>query len=338
MLQTMISSNTPAAPKVATAFGWVLLVVATVLCGCGKAGGDRASGNPTGRATETAAYWTRFERGASFGSGIEALNSPVYAGPVPSKHLYAALADIADAEHMRGRTVLSLPTTGVASELVSYTDAFGKSRLALAELIRAYVELAKELEDVGGKAALDGARLKRLLDQGPNNIGGVILSGMTNAVSDSARETASLRESARQLEARAAGVLAEIERLRGEEPKLLAQLGSRFQQNFAPRTPPHAAVENSPGREFFLEESQIVVTLMGQSVGGLVTGWTFEDPREIKSFKILAATNHSPVLGAYEVRAHVQGLRTGQERDFHLELTYGRLYTRWVLLELKELR
>ena len=38
----------------------------------------------------------------------------------------------------------------------------------------------------------------------------------------------------------------------------------------------------------------------------------------------------------YEVKTHVKGIRSGNERDFKLRLAYRWFYTRWVLLEIKQ--
>lgn len=328
----MTASGTNSRRILVPLHGWALPILIVALGGCGRSGEE--TGRAPGKAAETVAYWERFRRAAGFGPGIEALDSPAYSGPIPSKHWYAVLGDIADAEQMRGRTVLTLPTKDVDPKLVAYTDAYAKARKELAGTVSKYVELGKEVEDLAGKPLLDAGRLKQLLQVPPGVPGGVLVRTLTEN-SNAASRLALLREAAGQLDAEAGTVRKELERLRTEETGLLAELAKRWAREFPVRATALPAASRTDAR---LAESQIIVTLMGQCVGGLVNGWTFEDPREFKSLSLLTATNHSDVLAEYEIQFHVQGLRTGVERDFHLQLTYGRLYTRWVLLELREAR
>lgn len=333
LLRTMTASGTNSRRIPVPLHGWALPILIVALGGCGRSGEE--TGRPSGKAAETVAYWERFSRAAGFGLGIEALDFPAYSGPIPSKHWYAVLGDIADAEQMRGRTVLTLPTKDVDPKLVGYTDAYGKARKDLAGTVSKFVELGKEVEDLAGKPLLDAARLKQLLQVPPGVPGGVLVRTLTENSNAASRQLASLQEAARQLDAEAGTVLKELERLRTEETGLRTELAKRWAREFPVRAVSQPAASRTDAR---LAESQIIVTMMGQCVGGLVNGWTFEDPREFKSLSLLTATNHSDVLAEYEIQAHVQGLRTGAERDFHLQLTYGRLYTRWVLLELREAR
>ena len=315
-------------------FGGVVLVVLLIGSGCNKTGTNA----PPPRAKETSVFWERFKQAAISGTGVEALQSPAYQGPVAARDTYAVLADIVDSEQMRSRTITALPGLRVDPELVAYAAEFSKSRRELAGVAEDYLELAKEQEDVTGQPGLGAGLLGDLINPGEKGADEIIWRALSDQAQRTGKDFQRLRAPAVALEARAAAVRGELGRLTTDEIGVRVKLVQRFGGEFPPRETHASAAATTHAKGTPLFENQIIVTLLGRSLGGLMDGWTFESPQEFVSLKILSATNHSDVLADYDVQARVKGARTGVEREFKLHLSYGRLHTRWVLLEMHQLK
>jgi hypothetical protein len=113
------------------------------------------------------------------------------------------------------------------------------------------------------------------------------------------------------------------------------KLARRFDREF----PPHDSYAKTAGsdsdKDRPLSKNQIIPTLIGQRIGSWFNAWTFDSPQEFVTFNILTVKKRSDVLTDYEVQTHVKGIQSGVERDFDLHLTYGWIYTRWKLVELR---
>jgi hypothetical protein len=94
----------------------------------------------------------------------------------------------------------------------------------------------------------------------------------------------------------------------------------------------------SNAQNHVFQRSQIIKTLIGQKIGGVFDGWTFDSPQEFVSFNIVSVANPSNVRTDYEVKAHLKGIPSGEERDVDLLLTYGWLYTHWKLVGIQQLQ
>jgi hypothetical protein len=77
--------------------------------------------------------------------------------------------------------------------------------------------------------------------------------------------------------------------------------------------------------------------LIGQRIGPPLDGWSFDSLKEFVTFKIADIKDRNDVLTDYFVQIHVKGISSGQEHDFNLRLTLGKLYTRWKLVEVQQL-
>lgn len=303
-----------------------------VLLGCSVGCDGPVTAAPP-RARETQAYWEHFDQHSRFGTGVEALNWPAHPGPIPARAVYAVMGDLADGEEMRGRIISTMSGLRVDPELLNYAIQYAQARLAVAALVRGFVELAKEQEDLTGKPALAAPVLREFLQAGSPSGDGPLWEALQQHGLQTGRNVTSLRERVESLERRADGPRAEIARLRVREPELRAQLGRKYGAQFAPLGVFNGGWSTSPPT-LLLTEKDIAGSLIGQTVGGLVGGWTFESPQEFLAVKVLSATNQSDVLAGREIQVQLRGLRTGNERNYRLDLTYGRLGTRWVLLRL----
>jgi hypothetical protein len=113
-----------------------------------------------------------------------------------------------------------------------------------------------------------------------------------------------------------------------------AKLSERFDREFPTMESYARAAEAAKPQAIRLAEPQIIRSLIGKSVGGIFDQWTFEDPREIVSLNVQAVTNPSETVADYDVQTHVKGIQSGNERDFHLRLTYHWFFTRWILVQI----
>jgi hypothetical protein len=83
-----------------------------------------------------------------------------------------------------------------------------------------------------------------------------------------------------------------------------------------------------------LSEKQIVRDMIGRKIDG----WKFDAPEEFVSLEVKDVIRQSEVESDYEVQTHVKGLFSGAERDFQLRLTYGKLFTRWKLTGIQQIK
>lgn len=319
--------------KLALGLGGGVLIAVWLGCGCGKPGKSA----PPPRTKETLAFWDRFNKAAVFGTGVESLRWPAYQGPVAARDTYAVLGDILGGEQMRSRTITSLPRLRVEPDLVAYALEFARSRMELAGLVQDYVELAKDQEDLAGKPFLGGGLLGELLHRPEVKPDGIIWAALSTQAAQTSRSLQRLREPANAIEAKVALIRGGMAQLNQRETNVRDKLARKYGGHLSPLEDyVRAAAARTKENQIF--ENQIVMTLLGRTVGGMVDGWTFESPQEFVSLKILSATNHSDLLADYDVQASVRGARTGAQREFKLHLSYGRLYTRWVLLDMKPLK
>jgi hypothetical protein len=113
-------------------------------------------------------------------------------------------------------------------------------------------------------------------------------------------------------------------------------LAQRFDREF----PPHdtyadvAAFDKLKDRH--LSKKQIIQSLIGRHVGPVLDLWTFDSPKEFVTFKILSFTKLGDLRTDYEVQTRVKGIPSGEERNLKLHLTYGWVYTRWILVEVRQ--
>jgi hypothetical protein len=111
------------------------------------------------------------------------------------------------------------------------------------------------------------------------------------------------------------------------------KLSQRYGREFPPRNTYAEAAAAAKSEDQFLNKKQIMRSLIGQSLDS----WHFDSMKEFISLRIVSVKNPNDVRADYEVQTHVKGIPSGEEHDFKLRLTYGWLYTRWVLVKIQEL-
>jgi len=137
-----------------------------------------------------------------------------------------------------------------------------------------------------------------------------------------------LKEPAQKIEVRAAGVRKLLSRLGTDEMALRVKLAQRFNREFPPRES-YLKAAGAGHNAKQLGEKEIMQSLIGQNVQGPAGRWTFDSPDEFVSLKVKSITNRTDLLTDYFVQTHVKGIGSGQEHDFKLRVSYGKLYTRW---------
>jgi hypothetical protein len=128
-----------------------------------------------------------------------------------------------------------------------------------------------------------------------------------------------------------------LSRLGPEELVVRARLAQRYGREFPPSS---SFIKNANANRAPLpplSKEQLIRSLIGRSIGGPFDNWSFDSPREFRSFKILEESHPRPLRSDYVVSMHVKGLHTGAEHDFKMQLTYGWFYTRWILANYQEI-
>jgi len=290
---------------------------------------------PSANADATWKFWESFCKAATADTGIEALKSPAWQGEVDTADTCAVIEDIVAGERERNRTITSLPVLHVDPDLANYAVEFAKSRIELADAMQDYAKLLKKQESMTSGPALGVGLLFNLLNHTDDKQDGILWRALADEARQTGENLQTLREPAKEVEARATTVRNSLGRLNAEEMSVRIKLAQRFDREF----PPHDTYANAAGSESNkdrpLSKDQIIQTLIGRHIGGLFNMWTFDSPQEFVNFKILSVKKQSDVLTHCEVQTHVKGIGTGQERDFQLHLTYGWIYTRWKLVDLQ---
>ncbi len=296
--------------------------------------GKQPAGPALGRAEETWKFWEAFNRAAVSEPGIEVLKGEEINHNVEPTLACAALEDIAAGELARSRAITALPVLHVDPELAAYAVEFAASRAKLANALSDYPALLKKQAEMLSGPTLGVGLLVNLLNHSEDKQEGILWRAMLDQAKQTTSDLQSLKEPARVVERSAGAVRSTMSSLNTEEMAVRVKLSQRFGREFPPRVSYANAV--TLAKPSGLTEKQIVQSLIGKSAGGFFNPWRFEDVREFVSMKILGVTNRSDVLAVYQVQTHVKGIRSGNERDFRLTLTYRWFYTRWVLIETNE--
>jgi hypothetical protein len=145
-----------------------------------------------------------------------------------------------------------------------------------------------------------------------------------------------LKPEAEALDRKSRTIRDNLLQLKSSTVTLRATLAQRFSREFPPyeNYVSNALQKASTAR---LSDTQLKESLTGWQVGPSFNRWTFQS-EEFVSFQVLNTTKRSNVLTDYEVQTHVKGSRSGAEHDFHLQLTFGSLYTRSKLVQVDQLR
>jgi hypothetical protein len=223
----------------------------------------------------------------------------------------------------------------VDPDLSKYAVQFARSRSELADAMQDYAGLVKRQAGMTSARVLGVGLLLNLLNHSDDKQDGILWRALLDEARQTGENLQTLREPASAVEARAASVRRVIGRLNAAEMDVRIKLAQKFDREF----PPHETYDNAGAsrsdKDRPLSQEQIVRTLLGREIGGVFNSWTFESPSEIETFNILSVRKRSDVLTDYEVQTHVKGIHTGGERNFDLHLTYGWIYTRWKLVELR---
>jgi hypothetical protein len=312
-------------------------LAALVFCNL-QAAGSPSEERPNGNAEATWKFWEAFNKAATSGTGIEALQSPAWQGDVDTAATCAVLEDIIAGERERSHIITVLPVLHVDPDLAGYAVQFARSRTDFADALQDYVEIARKQGQMTSTPVLGVGLLLNLLNHSDDKKDGILWRALLDEGRQTAENLQTLREPLNAFEAKAASVRGVVGRLNSEEMGVRVKLAQRFDREF----PPHETYTNSQAYERSkdtpLSKKQIIKTLIGQRVGGLLDLWTFDYPKEFVTFDILKVTKRSGVRTDYEVRTHVKGIPSGKERDFNLHLSYGWIYTRWVLVEPPQLQ
>jgi hypothetical protein len=289
------------------------------------------------KADATWAFWEAFNQAAVSGNGIEVLGKPAWKGQPSANQTLIVLQDIIAGERARSRKITQLAVLNVDPGLVAYAADVASAQVEQANLLSDYVALVQKQEAITSGPVLGVGLLFNLLNHSDDKEDGILW----RSVLDTGRQTAdrldALKEPAQSLEARARAVRDLRSRLATDELKLRSSLAQSYGREFpSGETYAESAAHSGPEDRTF-NKREIMRSLIGQSIGSAFDEWSFESPREFQTFQIVAVQNPGKVRKVYEVKTHVKGIRSGQEHDFHLNLTYGWLYTRWMLVEIQQL-
>jgi hypothetical protein len=293
---------------------------------------------PPGTIEETWRFWESLNKAATTGTGIEALDSPAWQGNVDTADICAVLEDIIAGERARSRAITTLPVLHVDPDLAEYALEFARSRTDLANVLQDYVTLAKKQQEMTSMPVLGVGLLLNLLNHSDDKEDGILWRALLDEGRQTANNVQSLQEPAKAFEAKAASVRGEIGQINTDEMSVRIKLAQKFDREFPPRDTYISAAAIAKPNDRPLSKRQIIRTLIGQKIGGVFDGWTFDSPQEFVSFNIVSVTNRSNVRTDYEVQAHLKGIPSGQERDVDLHLTYGWLYTHWKLVGIQQLQ
>jgi hypothetical protein len=319
--------------RVFTAFG---LAVMLACLGCNRSESAKQSDvQPLGEAEPTCQFWQSLHEAAISGIGIEALESPAWQGDVDTADMCGVIEDLIAGERERSRAITSLPVLHVAPDLAEYAVEFAKSRTELADAMQDYVGLMKKQAAMTSAPVLGIGLLENLIEHKDDKQDGILWPALLDTARQTGENLKTLQAPASALEARVTAVRGSVGRLNAEEMGVRVKLAQRFDREFPPSSTytKTAASENDKDRP--LSKNQIIPTLIGRKIGGLFNWWTFDSPQEFVTFNILSVKKRSDVLTDYEVQTHVKGIPSGDERDFALHLSYGWIYTRWKLVELR---
>lgn len=315
----------------------IALALVLVCFGCNRDQNDKhKQALPSGHADETWKFWGSLNQAAVSGTGVEILRGAELNQRVKPTLLCAVLEDIIAGEQARSRTVTSLPVLNVDPDLTAYAVKYARSRTDLAVALQDLVTLLNKQEEITSGPVLGVGLLLNLLNHSDDKEDGILWRAMLDQAKQTTSDLQSLKEPARAVERSAVAACKVISELNTEEMSVRVKLSQRFGREFPPLTTYAKAAEAAKPKATRLTEKQIIQSLIGKQTGGLFGTWAFEDSKEFTSLQILSVTNQSGELAMYEVKTHVEGIRSGNERDFKLRLAYRWFYTRWVLLEIKQ--
>ena len=314
----------------------VALGLVLICSACNRDQANKQDAPPPGRAEETWKFWEAFNTAATSGTGVEALKSPVYSENVGLEDTCVVLEDIIAGEQSRIRAITSLAVLHVDPDLAAYSVSFTKARGELVSAMQDYVTLAKKQEEMTSMPVLGVGLFFNLLNHADDNEDGILWRVLIDQTKQTANELQTLRTPAKAFEAKAVSVRHAGEQLKTEEMSVRVKLAQRFNREF-PAFDSYAATADTSKQLNHLDEKGVMQTLVGQRTGEWPDRWNFDSLQEFVTFKIVSVTKRSETLSDYEVRTHVKGIPSGKEHDFKLRLKFGRLYTRWKLIEIQQL-
>jgi len=316
-------------------FSTFLLASLLVCAGCDqKQSNQESQSPPPGRARETWQFWEAFNEAAVSGVGAEVLKQDAWQQGVETKDVCAVLEDVIATEQARSKAITRLPVLHVDPDATAYAVDFAKARIEATSMLQDISVLLQKQEEITSLPTLGVGLLANLLSHWDDKEDGILWRALLDQGKQTTADLQRLREPARDLEQKIASLRTKAAQLVGEEMAVRVKLAQRFNKEFLPGENYVKAAASSQ-TQTPLRKEQIIQTIIGQKIGDPPNRWTFDSPQEFVSFKVTAVTNRTSVLTDYFVQTHVKGIPSGREHDFKLRITYGRLYTRWKLVEVK---
>lgn len=309
-----------------------VLCFALFLQGCERRATESAAKSlPVGQANETGKFWDALNQAAVAGDGVEVLQKSSWQGKVSDEDMANVFRDISLAERERCQKIESLGVLHVDPELAAYAVQFVQTRTEIANFLSDGAEaLDQEKTITSGSDFAVGFALQLLKHH--NDDDGLVWNAFMDQAAQTASDLQQMKPLAEKMQARAASVRASYAALKTEEMGVRVGLAQRFNREFPPIE--SYAASKPPVKSETLSEKQIVRDMIGCKIDG----WTFEAPDEFVSLAVKDVARPTDVECVYQVQTHVKGLFSGAEHDFQLRLNYGKLFTRWKLTGIQQIK
>ncbi len=294
---------------------------------------------PKGLAAETWTFWEAMNKAAVAGTGMEVLNTPAWSGDVSTDETVAVLGDIVAAERTRSHAITGLPVLHVDPYASAYAVELAQMHDVIADYFQDCIAFLKRRQDITSLSTLGGGMILNLLNHHDDKEDGIFARALLDQADQTATDLKSLKEPARLLEEKANRLVSSAATLSTDQFAVRAKLAQRFDREFPTMATYFAAAEAGlaakPNR---FSEKELMPMLIGQRITTPAVNWKFASPQEFVTFKIVDVKDRSDVLTDYSIQTHVKGIPSGAEHDFKLRMTFGKLYTRWKLVEIQQLQ
>lgn len=291
---------------------------------------------PPGKLQETWEYWDKLNKTKATQDGLESANLPNYQGLSDPRITVIILQDMINAERRKCSDIASMPVLNVDPEAATFAADSVRSRLMAVDWLQGTVDLLNKQSQILSLSNLGGGFLLNLLNRSNETEDGIFWRSLLDQARSTGADIKGLEESATKLSSKQHDYRAAMDKLRGDEINVRVKLAERYGREFPSYIDYYKKIK--PLSNGQLTESQIIPTLIGRYVPGTWDGWKFDDTSEFQTFKIVSVHKISEVEMGYYVTTRVRGLYSGVEHDFKLQLKYGRIGTRWFLVDLRKVQ
>ena len=308
----------------------LLLAPMLILTGCDRQRVGQNGGPSSGRAAETTAFWEAFKKAATQGTGVEILSQPTWEKDVTSAEMCGVLGDIAVAERMRSRAITALPVLHVDPDLAQYAARYSAARVDVAQVCDEFVNLAQQEAETTSLPNFGLGLFFNMLERRNEKESGIFWRALGDQVDQTAKDVHALKPAAKTWLQTLNTTVGNLLRLQSDQMTVRVKLSQRFGKEF-----PAFNANTIETYGVKPDRAPSPDTMKKALVGHSIDEWSFDSVDEFVTFNVLYVTNRSDVLTGCIIKTHVKGVRSAEEHDFRLNVTYGRLYTRWKLLHVQ---